>query len=157
MPAIWKTQQWPQDRKKWVFIPTPKKAIAKESLNYCTIALISHTSKIMLIILQGSFQQYVNWEIPDVQTTFRKGRGIRDEIANIHWNIERSREFQKTSPSLNIHNPLIVWITTDCGKLWKSREYHHTCLLRNLYAGQKATVRNRHGTTDWFQIKKGVC
>ena len=81
---IWKTQQWPQDWKSSVFIPIPKKGNAKEYSNYCTIALISHTSKIMLKILQGKFQQYVNHELPDVQAGFRKGRGTRDQIANIH-------------------------------------------------------------------------
>ena len=84
----WKTQQWPQDRKRSVFILIPKKGNAKEYLNYCTIALISHTSKVMLKILQARLQQYVNHELPDVQAGFRKGRGTRDQIANICWIIE---------------------------------------------------------------------
>ena len=92
---IWKTQQWPQDWKRSVFIPIPKKGNAKEFLNYCTIALISHTSKVMLKIFQARFQQYVNHELPGAQTNFRKGRGTRDQIANIHWIIEKAREFQK--------------------------------------------------------------
>ena len=82
---IWKTQQWPQDWKRSVFIPIPKKGNVKECSNYCTIALISHSSKVMLKILQASLQQYVNWQLPDVQAGFRKGRGTRDQTANIHW------------------------------------------------------------------------
>ena len=92
---IWKTQQWPQDWKMSVFIPIPKKGNAKECSNYHTIALISHTSKVMLKILQAKLQQYVNHEFPDVLAEFRKGRGTRDQIANIHWIIEKAREFQE--------------------------------------------------------------
>ena len=92
---IWKTQQWPQDWKRSVFIPIPKKGNAKELSNYCTIALISHTSKVMVKILQPRLQQYVNCEIPDVQAGFRKGRRTRDQIANIFWIMEKAREFQK--------------------------------------------------------------
>ena len=88
---IWKTQQWAQDWKRSVFIPIPKKGNAKECLNYCTITLISHASKVMLKILQARLQQYVNHELPDVQAGFRKGRGTRDQIANIHWIIEKLR------------------------------------------------------------------
>ena len=92
---IWKTQQWPQDWKGLVFIPIPNKGNAKECSNYCTIALISHASKVMLKILQARFQQYMNHELPDVQGGFRKGRGTRDQIVNIHWIIVKAREFQK--------------------------------------------------------------
>ncbi|XP_055254769.1 uncharacterized protein LOC129538573, partial [Moschus berezovskii] len=92
---IWKTQQWPQDWKRSVFIPIPKKGNAKECSNYLTIALISHASKVMLKILQARLQQYVNRELPDVQAGFRKGRGTRDQIANIRWIMEKAREFQK--------------------------------------------------------------
>ena len=92
---IWKTQQWPQNWKRLVFIPIPKKGNAKECSNYPTMALISHTSKVLLKILQARLQQYVNHELPDVQAGFRKGRGIRDQIANICWIIEKAREFQK--------------------------------------------------------------
>ena len=92
---IWKTQQWPQDWKRSVFIPIPKKDNAKECSNYHTIALISHASKVMLKILQARLQQYVNHELPDVQAGFRKGRGTRDQSANIHWIIEKARESQK--------------------------------------------------------------
>ena len=94
---IWKTQQWPQDWKRAVFIPIPKKHNAKECSNYRTIALISHASKVMLKILQARFQKYMNCEFPDVQAGFRKGRGTRDQIANIRWIIGKTREFQKKS------------------------------------------------------------
>ena len=92
---IWKTQQWPQDQKRSVFIPILKKGNAKECSNYSTIALISHASKVMIKILQARLQQYMNPELPDVQAGFRKGRGTRDQIANIQWIIEKAREFQK--------------------------------------------------------------
>ena len=92
---IWKTQPWPQDRKRSVFIPIPKKGNAKECSSYHTVALISHASKVMLKILQARLQQYVNHELPDVQAGFRKGRGTRDQIANIRWIMEKAREFQK--------------------------------------------------------------
>ena len=92
---IWKTQQWPQDWKRSVFIPIPKKGNAKECSNYHTIAVISHTSKVMLEILQVRFQQYVNCELPEIQAGFRKGRGTRDQIANIQWIREKAREFQE--------------------------------------------------------------
>uniref|UniRef100_A0AC11CW63 Uncharacterized protein n=1 Tax=Ovis aries TaxID=9940 RepID=A0AC11CW63_SHEEP len=158
---IWKIQQWPQDWKRSVFIPIPKKGNAKECSNYCTIALISHPSKVMLKILQARLQQYVNREIPDVQAGFRKGRGTRDQIANIHWIMENGREFQK-----NICFCFIDYAKAfDCvdhNKLWKILKDmgipdHPTCPLRNLYAGQEATVTTGHGKIDWFQIGKGVC
>ena len=125
---ICKTQQWPQDWKRSVFIPIPKKGNAKEDLNYHTIAFISHTSKVMFKILQARLQQYVNREIPDVQAGFRKGRRTRDQIANIHWIIEKAREFQKTSTSalLTTPKPVTVLITTDCGKFLKRWEYQTT-------------------------------
>ena len=115
---IWKTQQWPQDWKRSVFIPIPKKGNAKECSNYCTIALISHASKVMLKILQARLQQYVNHELPDVQDGFRKGRGTRDQIANIRWIIEKARVFQKNiySASLTLPKPSTVWITINCEK-----------------------------------------
>ena len=94
-PQICKTQQWPQDWKRSVFIPIPKKGNAKECSNYCTIALVSHANKVLLKILQARLQQYMNCELPDVQAGFRKGRGTRDQIVNIHWIIEKAREFQK--------------------------------------------------------------
>ena len=132
----WKTQQWPQALKRSVFIPIPKKGNAKECSNYPTIALISHSSKVVLKILQARLQQYVNHEIPDVQAGFRKGRGTRNQAANICWIIEKAREFQK-----NIYFCFIDYAKAfDCvdhNKLWKIlREMgipdHLTCLLRNL-------------------------
>ena len=131
---------------------------AKECSNYRTIALISHTSKGKLKILQARLQQYVNHEIPDVHAGFRKGRGIRDQIANNCWIMEKAREFQK-----NIYFCFTDYAKAfDCvdhNKLRKiQREMgipdHLTCLLRNLYAGQEATVRTGYGTTDWFQIER---
>ena len=157
---MWETQQWPQDWKRSVFIPIPKKGNAKECSSYCTIALISRSSKVILKILQARLQQYVNHELPDVQAGFRKGRGTRDRIANIHWIIKKAREFHK-----NIYFCFINYAkASDCvdhNKLWKilkemGIQDHLTCLLRNLYAGQEGTVRTGHGTTDWFQIGKGV-
>ena len=115
---IWKTQQWPQDWKSSVFIPIPKKGNAKECSNYCTIARISHTSKVMLKILQARLQQYVNRELLDVQADFRKSRGTRDQIANICWIIEKSKSSRKISISalLTMPKPLTVWITINCRK-----------------------------------------
>ena len=98
---IWKTQQWPQDWKRSVFIPIPKKGNAKECSNYHTIALTSHTSKVILKILQARLQQYMNCDLPDVQAEFRKGRGIRDQIANIRWIIGKAKELQKHLLLLN--------------------------------------------------------
>ena len=105
---IWKTQQWPQDWKKSVFIPIPKKGNAKECSNYRTIALISHTSKVMLKILQARLQQYMNRELPNVQTGFRKGRGTRDQIANIYWIIKKQQSSRKTSALLTMPKPLTM-------------------------------------------------
>ena len=160
MLQIWKTQQWPQDWKRSVFIPKPKKGSAKKCSNCCTIALISYASKVMLKIIQARLQQYVNRELPDVQAPFRKGRGTSDQIANIHWIIKKARELQK-----NIYFCFIAYAKAfDCmehNKLWNILQEmgipdHLTGLLRNLYAGQEATVRTGHGKTDWFQIGKGV-
>ena len=152
---IWKTQQWPQDWERSVFIPIPKKGNAKECSNYHTH--LTH-SKVMLKILQARLQLYMNRELPDVLARFRKGRGTRDQIANICWIIEKAREFQK-----NIYFCFIDYAKAfDCvdqNKLWKILKEmgipnHLICLLRNLYEGQEATVRTGHGTTDWFQIGK---
>ena len=129
---IWKTQQWPQDRKRSVFNPVPKKGNNKECSNYHTIALISHTSKVMFKTLQVRLQRYMNCELPDVQAGFRKGRGTRDQIAIIHWIIEKAQEFQK-----NIYFCFIDY-AKDCvdhNKLWKILQEmgipdHLICLLR---------------------------
>ena len=140
-----------------VFIPIPKKGNVKECSNYPTIA---HANKAMLKNLQARLQQYMNRELPDVQGGFRKDRGTRDRIANICWIIKKEREFQK-----NIYVCFIDYTKAfdyvDHNKLWKILKElripdHLTFLLRNLYAGQEATVRTGHGTTDWFQIGKGV-
>ena len=143
-----------------VFIPIPKKGYAKVCANYHTIPLISHATKVMLKILQASLQQYMNLGLPDVQTGFRKDRGTRGQIANIHWILEKAREFQK-----NIYFCFIDYAkafdSMDHNKLWEIIKEmgileHLSCLLRNLYAGQEAIVRTRHGTKNWFKIGKGV-
>ena len=115
---IGKTQQWPQDWKRSVFIPIPKKGNAKECSNYHTVALISHVSKVMLKILQARLQQYVNCELSVIQAGFRKGRETRGQIANIRWIIENAKTSRKTSISalLTMPKPLTVWITINCGK-----------------------------------------
>ena len=142
------------------FHSNPKEGNLKECLKYGTVALISHARKVMLKILQSRLQQYMKCEFPDIQAGFRKGRGIRDQIANIRWIVEKAREFQK-----NIYFCFIDYAKAfDCvdhNKLWKILKemripVHLTCLLRNLFAGQGATVRTVHGTTDWFQIGKEV-
>ena len=140
------------------FHSNPKERQCQRMLKLPHIALISHTSKVMLKILQARLQQYVNHKFPDIQAGFRKGKGTRDQIANIRWIIKKAREFQKT-----IYFCVIDYAKAfDCvdhNKLWKIIQEmgipdHLTCLLRNLYAGQEATVRTGHGTTDWFQIGK---
>ena len=149
---IWKTQLWPQDRKRSVFIPIPKKGNVKKCSNYHAVAFISHASKVMLKILQARLQHYVNHELPDVQAGFRKHRGTRDQIANIHCIIKKAKEFQK-----NIYFCFLDYAKAfDCvdhNELWKMLKEmgipdHLTYLLRNLYAGKEATVRTGHGTTD---------
>ena len=120
---IWKTQQWPQDWKRSVFIPIPKKGNAKECSKYHTIALISHTSKVMLKILQARLLQYVNRELPDVQAGFRKGKRTRDQIANIHWKKQESSRKTSISALLTTPKPLAVWITINCGKFWRRWEF----------------------------------
>ena len=128
-----------------IFLPIPKKGNAKEWSNYRTIALISHASKVMLKILQARLQQYVNHELPDVQTGFRKGRGTRDQIANICWIMEKARQFQKNTYFCFIDYAK-AFAFVDHKKLWKILKEmgipdHLTCLLSNLYVGQEATVR----------------
>ena len=156
---IWKTQHWAQDWKISVFIRISKKGNPKECLHYRTIALISHASKVMPKNPQDRLQQYVYRELPDVQAGFRKGRGTRDQVANFQWIIKKAREFQK-----NISFCFIEYVKAfDCmdhDKPWKILKEkaipdHLTCLLRNLYAGQEATVRTDLGT-DWFQPRKGI-
>ena len=128
MPSHLKTQHWPQDWKRSVFIPVPKKGNAKECSSYHNIVLISHMSKVILKILQARLQQYMNHEIPEVQAGFRNGRGTRDQIANICWVIEKAREFQKNIYFcfIDMLKPLTLWITTNCGKFLKRGEYQTT-------------------------------
>ena len=162
MPANLENSAVATGLEKVRFHSNPKKDNAKECSNYCIIALILYTSNVMLKILQARLQQFMNHEFPDVQAGFRKGRGTRDQISNIRWIIEKAKEFQKKK---NIYFCFIDYAKAfDCvdhNKLWKILKEmgipdHLTCLLRNLHAGQEATVRPGHGTTDWFQIGKGV-
>ena len=143
------------------FHSNPKVRQSKEWSNYHTIALISHTSKVMLKIIQARLQEHMNYEFPGVQAGFRKGWGTRDQIVSICWIIEKARKLQK-----NIYFCFVGYAKAfDCvdhNQPWKILKEmgipdHLTCLLRNLYAGQEATVRTGHGTIDWFQIRKGVC
>ena len=138
---IWKTQQWPQDWKMSVLIPIPKKGNAKDCSNYSTIAHISHTSKVMLKILQVRLRQYVNWELTDVQDGFQKGRGTKDQIVNIWWIIYKAREFQK---NICLTDYAKIFDCADYNKLWEIIQEmgisdHLLCLLRNMYAGQEST------------------
>ena len=155
---IWKTQQWEQEWKSSVFIPIPKKDNDKECSNYSTFALISDTSKVMLKILQARLQQYMNHELSDVQAGFRKGRGTRDQIANIHWITQKAREFQK-----NIYFCFIDYaIAFDCmdhNKLENSSRDGNTRppdLPPEKSVCRSRSNRKGHGTTDLFQIGKGV-
>ena len=138
---IWKTQQWLHDWKRSVFISIPKKGNAKEYSNYQSVALILYASKVMLKILQYWLQQYVNDELPDIQTGFRKTRGTRDQIANICWIIERAREFQKKNIYFCFIDCAKAFDCVDHNKLWKILQEMRipdlTCLLRNLYPGQE--------------------
>ena len=153
---IWKTQQWPREWKRSIFIPIPKKGNGKECSKYCTIALISHVSKVMLKILQTRLQQFMNYQLPDAQAGFRKGREPEIKLPTSIGS-QKKQVFQK-----NIYFCFIDYAKAfDCvdqNKVWNIREMgipnHLTCLLRNLYAVQEATVRTGHGTTDWFQIGK---
>ena len=150
---IWKIQQWPQDWKRSVFIPIPKKGKVKECSSYCTTVLISHASKVMLKILEARLQQYVKQELPDVQAGFWRSRRIRDRITNICWIMEKAR---------NIYfcfNDNIKVFCLDHNKLWKILKElgipdHLTCILQNLYATQETTDRTGHGTMGWFKIGK---
>ena len=160
MPANLENSAVATELKRSVFIPMPKKGNTKECSNYRTIAVISHASKVMLKILQARLQQYMIRELPDVQAGFRKGRGARNQIADIRWIIRKAREVQK-----NIYFCFIDYAKAlDCvdhSKLWKILKEmgipdHLTCLLRILCAGQEATVTTESGTIDWFQIGKGV-
>ena len=160
MPANLENSSVATGRENVSFHSNPKERQSQKCSNYCTIALISHASKVMLKILQARPQQYVNRKLPDVQAGFREGQWTRDQIANIRWIIKKVREFQK-----NIYFCFIDYAkafnSVDHNKLWKILQErgipdHLTCHMWNLYAGQEETVRTAHGTTDWFQIGKGV-
>ena len=157
---IWKTQQWPQDWKRSVFIPTPKKVNAKECSNYSTTALISHASNLMLKILQMRLQYYMTWEFPDVQAVCRKWRGTRDQIANICWIIEKAREFQKK------HLLLLYWLHQSLWLCVSQQTVENSLRDKNTrppylppeksLCRSKTSSRTRHGKTKWFQIGKVV-
>ena len=131
------------------FHSNPKERQCQKCSNYCTIALISHASNIMLKILQTKLQQYLNCELSDVQAGFRKGRGTRDQIANIQWIIDKAIKFQKNISLIDYAKPLTVWITRNW-KILQEMEIpdHFIHLQRNLYAHQEATVKTEHGTTN---------
>ena len=157
---IWKTQQWPQDWKRSVFIPIPKKGNDKECSKYRTIALILHASQVMLKIIQARLQQYVNHEIPDVQAVLEKAQEPEIKLPTSAESSKKQESSRRTSISVlsAMPKPLTVWITINCGNFFRRWVPDHlTCLLRNLYVSQEAIVRTGHGTTDWFQIGKGVC
>ena len=151
-----------QNWKMSVFILFSKKNNAKECSNYRTIAVFSYASKVMLKILQARLQQYVNRKLPDVQAGFRKGRGTKEQIAKVCWIIVKAREFQKKKIYFCFIDYTKAFDGVDHNELWKILQEMEipellSFLLRILYAGQEATVRTGHGTTDWFQIGKGVC
>ena len=150
---IWKTQQWPQDWKRSVFIPIPKKGNAKECSNYCTIALISHASKVMLKILQDRLQQYMNQNFQMFKLVLEKAGEPEIKLPTSAGSSKKKENSRRTSTSASLITlkPLTVWIKINW-KILKEMGIPDflTCLLRNLYAGQEATVRTGHGTTDWF-------
>ena len=156
---IWKTQQWPKDWKTSVFIPALKKGNAKESPNYCTITLISHTSKVMLNILQDRLQQYMNWNFHIFKLDLEKAEELEIKSSTSIGSLKMQETSSKTSTSALLTRPKSL--TVDHNKLWKILQEmgipdHLSCLLRNLYVFPEAAVRTGHGTTDWFQIGKGV-
>ena len=154
---IWKTQQWLKDWKRAVFIPIPKKGNAKECSNYCTIVLISHASKVMLKILQASFTNTWTMNFQTVKLDLEKAEEPKIKLPTSIGSSKKQDSSRKSSTSaLLIMSKSFVWIT----KSWKILKEmgipdHLTCLLRNLYAGQEATVRTRHGKIDWFKLGKG--
>ncbi|KFD66335.1 hypothetical protein M514_21622 [Trichuris suis] len=157
---IWKTQQSPSDWKRSIYVPIPKKGSAKDCSNYRTIALISHASKVMLKILQARLQQYVSRELPEEQADFRRGRGTRDQIANIRWIMEKAREFQKIM-YLCFIDYTKAFDCVDHTKMWQVLKQmgvpaHLISILKNLYTNQEAAVRTAQSTTDWFEVGKGV-
>ena len=154
---IWKTQQWPQDWKRSVFILIPKKGNAKECSNYHTIALISHAGKVMLKFSKPGFSNMWTVNFLMFKLVLEKAEEPEIKLPTSAGSSKKQESSRKSSISalLTMPKPLTVWITINCGKEMGIPD-HLTCLLRNLYAGQEATVRTGHGTTDWFQIGKGV-
>ena len=158
MPVSLENSAVDRGLEKVSFHSNSKERQCQRMLKLCTIALISQASNVVHKILQARFYQYVNRKLSDVQAGLKQGRGTRNQIANICWIIENTREFQKNT------NFCFIDYAKDCvapHKLWKILQKmgipdHLTCLLRNLYAGQEATVRTEHGKTDWFQTGKGV-
>ena len=154
---IWKTQQWPQDLKRAVFIPIPKKGNDKECSNYRTVAFISHASKVMLKILQARLLQYVNRELPDVQLVLEMAEEPEIKLPTSTGSSKKQESSRKTSISalLTMAKPLTVWITINCGKFLKRWEYQNTWPASwETYRQVRKQVRTGHGTTDWFQIRK---
>ena len=156
---IWKTQQWPQDWKRSVFIPIPKKGNAKECLNHCTIALISHASKVMLKILQARLHSMGTVKFQMFKLVLEKAEEPEIKLPTSAELLKKQESSRKTSASVLLTMPKPL--TVDHNKLWKIHKEmgipdHFTCLLRNLYAGQETTVRPGHGKSDWFQFRKGV-
>ena len=137
--------------------PKERQCNAKECSSYCIIVFISYANRIMLKILQARLQQYMNCELPDVQAGFRKGKGTRDQIANIHWIIKKQENSRKTSASLTELKPLTVWITKKCEKLLKRWEYRTTLPVSWGTCMQIKKKQNQTWKTDWFKIGKGVC
>ena len=156
MPANLETQQWQQDWKRSVFIPKLKKGNAKECSNYCTIVLISHNSEVMLKIPQTRLQQYVNWELPDVQVGFRKGREARDQMPTStgSWKKQENSRKTSTSASLTTLNPLTVWITINCGKFFKRWEYHTTLPTSWEICRQVKKQQLELDIEHWFKLGK---
>ena len=149
----------PQDWKRSILIPIPEKGSTKECSNSQTIALISCTSKVMLNILHARLQNYTNQELPNIQAGFRRGRGTRDQIGNIHWVVENEKEFQKktaTSVSLILLQPLTVGIITNCGKFLRDGNTRPSYLCPEKPVFGSRSSRTLYGTTDWFRIEKGV-
>ena len=158
---IWKTQQWPQDWKNSILILITKKGSTKECVNHWIVALISHASKVILKILDGRLQYYENQGLPDTQAGFRKGRGTRDQITNIHWIVENKGISEKKKKSIPVPlttlKPLTLYIMTNLGKLLERCKYQTILPVSwESCAGQEATARTLYRTTDWFKIKKGV-
>ena len=153
---IWKTQQWSQEWKMSVFTPIPKKGSAKKCSNFCTTALISHASKVMLKILQVSLQQYMNQKSSDVHAGFRKDRGTRDQIGNIHSSQRKQQNSRKTSTSdsLTKQKLLTMWITTNCGKFLDGNSRPPYLSHEKPVLGQERTMKTLHRVTDQFKMRR---